>query len=1045
MVDLAFSSLPLARPPTPPKDSIEGPLSALDDELFIPNLIDRAGLNTPTESPSSSAEYCTDAFGSTTKKVIFSPWDQYYKPMRIGSKSPDPSRALRPLPPSRERRSVKSILKCPVDISPAPQRSDARVFDTSSMASAMPAIMDALSQPAFEVRRDAYVALQGCLRAWERVADREKLLAEFGKIWMFVEKDCLIESADVDGERTKLASTALKTFLTIISIPELAGETPIAFRRHMLKQALWSLQADSVSVTLVTQYMQILRVPVMLSSLLPDQAQTLFLALDKVARSCKGNRILILRIIIYQSFLQQTPLSFTSHTQWIDHVLAGVLSSHKDFRTRAIVFGTTAALALGTNSAITKEWTETLNRKGKEGQTVFNFMIARMKTMIEVKEETIDVPQIWSIVTLFLRGRPKFIERWEHFKPWLGILQKCFNASDFETKAQANLAWDKLVFAVNPDLSTSQAIMGVLCQPIVTQLERKPTQKHLKQSRISARSSFCNLLHYAFRPGSSHEHLDIYWDRYISELMLKVVSKSPTDLGFFCKVLTMLFSNTLSRPWQEDAACRYHLKKPEQLPFLDPKWVRSRALKILKVFRSLDSPVSWRPDKSGKSPLEIAWRAFMQAIGQAATKEVKISTDTMVAVAAMLNFIQTMTSSSPTILRGIPDQATPTAYGKMKVLVDGAVCGIGSMPLNEKRILRSSQLWFEATETPSSRSVKHHDVPESPACHLLRLLVVTDNRLGCTAELKTLLEQVVAVNLRGAASRSKEFATLRMIASLSTEKKSVSSEAAVCLWEVISAFATESLLSPRTIFNGESPPQLGHEFRDCIQILETGIGLPAASSLKAWQELLAIMKTVVVEESCIEAVNLAIVEPLAASLSQNLTKFNEASPFPFDRILYILRLSLWPTSGQATERAHKMLWGSPLTVSKFPTLEPFEHLYVVLSEALELRYQDAGTGNGEEAAELLNAVAAFLETCPSSQGAAIIERLGQSIKIWVEDRDGKITNAVFGGAAKSCKTAASLPRLILFVWLTSTDEQAVACCGHYNREHKRNPTKSASI
>lgn len=1002
MVDITTDSvLPLARPPTPPKDRKEGSPHPLDNESNFPSLTD------PTESPDSSVQYRCDAFGRVTKKVDFSPWNQFYKPMRIGSKSPDPSRALRPLPPSRERRSAKSILKCPVDSSPIVTLPSVRILDTTTMATTMPSIMDALSQSSLAKRRDAYLALQGCLNVWESLVDPEKFVTELGRLWLLIERDCLDNAISEDSESAQVATHALKLYLTIISIPMLENEAPIALREQILKQALACTQNDLAPAATITQYMQILTRPVMLKSLTTEQIQTLFSNLDKQVRFFKGNRLSTLRMMIYQGLLKYVKSSFISNTQWIDHVIAGVLSSHRELRTRAIAFGSNAALVLGTNSSVLLEWTETLNRRGKEGQTVFEFMTGRMKAMVGIKDETTHVPQIWSMVTLFLRSHPKYIERWEHFKPWLGILQKCFNASDFETKAQANLAWDKLVFAINPDSQTSHAIIGVLCQPIVSQLERKSTQKHIKQSRISARSSFCNLVYYAFRPGASHEHLDLYWDRYIYDLMSKAVSKSSSDIGFFCKVLAMLFTSTTPRPWDEDSACRCQFKKPEHLPSLEPKWVRSRVHKILQTFQLFDTPAAWRPDSSGKAPFESAWRAFTQAIGLAASKEIKVSMDTVNAMAAVLNNIRSLISSSPVSTQNTSQQASLTIYGKVGVLIDGAVSGIGPMPFNERRVVRSSQHSFVATETPSGRATKHQGVLNSPAYHLLALLTARDNCHGYTSEMKALMEQLVAVSLRTASSRSKELATLRSLALLSTKDDHVLSEAAVCLWEVIAAFATESLLSPRTVFHGESPPQLGHEFRDCIRILETGINLRSLTLSKSWQELLAILKTAVVEETCLEALNLAVSEPLAASTARTLN--DSCDGFQLDCSLHVLRLTRWSSSRQDTEHAHKMLWGANLLTSKESSLEPFEHVCALISAILELIYRDTGFRNGEKIAEWLEAVAAFIGTCPPTQGPALLGRLGSSISAWIEDKDGRVTSVSFGDAAKSCKVAVGLP------------------------------------
>ena len=1011
MVDvLARPLLPPARPPTPPRERTEQPSHPLHDEPCFPTVIDKSQLDTPIGSPTSSAEYFCDEFGKLRKRVDFSPWNQYYKPTRMGSKSPDPSRALRPLPPSRERKSAKSILKCPADNPSSIALPDLHNGDGDAMPETISTMMDALTQSSRTDRLEAYVALQGRLGTLEAVTEPENIGPRLDKVWQGIGNDIIATNAKGDGIDVELVISALRMFLTLLSVPAYQAEVPSALRQQMTKQALAAVQTDTTPATVANQYMQILARPAVLCWLTTDQVQALFSALDKVVRLFKGNRILMLRIMSYQGLAKQNKASFIAHTQWIDHLIAGVSSSHRDLRTRAISLGSTLAFTLGTNSSLTKEWAETLNRRGKESQTVFDFLTARMRAMIEVKDESSHVPQIWSMVTLFHRGRPKYIERWEHLKPWLAIIQKCFNATNLETKSQANLAWDKLVFAISPDLSTSQSVIGVLCQPIISQLDRNGTQKQMKQSRISARSSLCNLLYYALRPGTNHEHLDLYWDRYVSDLVARVVAKSHTNIGFFCKMLKMLFTGTPPRSWEADNACRCQYKKPDQLPSLDPKWARSRVSKILAVFQSLDVTESWQPDGSGSVPIETAWQAYMQTIGLAASKEIKVSMDSMNAVAAVMTTIKRMISSSLVDKQDRPNPAAPSTYGKIKILIDGAILGIGHIPFNERRIVRLPQQVYEAAETPSSRSGKSQGALDSPVYHMLSLLISKENHLQDRAGLRNLIDQLVTTNLRSALSRSKEIATLRSLTSLPARGDDVPREASTCLWEAVASLLKNSLLSPRTIFNGESPPQVGHEYRDCVKLLDVGVGLGIASLTNLWEEVLAVMNKVVVKETCIEAANMCVVEPLAASVARALSKSIDKTIL-VETSLKILHLAVWPSTPQAMDRAYRMLWGSTPVASRPSQLEPFEHLYVMLNEALSSTYQETALFIGEQSLMYLDRVGSFIMSCPKAYGLALLEKLGPGVNTWIADRDGKITRDALGSAVERCRAAVSLGRI----------------------------------
>ena len=723
-------------------------------------------------------------------------------------------------------------------------------------------------------------------------------------------------------------------------------------------------------------------------------------------RIYKSNRILTLRIMVYQSLLKHSQARFILDTQWIDHVIAGALSSHREIRARTIAFGSAAALLLGNNSTISKEWTDTMSRRGKEDQTVFDHVTHRMKAMVEVKGENTHVPQIWSLVTLFLRSRPRFIERWEYFKPWLGVLQTCFNASDFETKVQANLAWDKLVMAVKPDLSTSPAMMGVLSQPIALQLDRKSSHKRIKQSRASAKSSLCNLLFYALRPGMNYEHLDLYWDKYIFELASKVISRSPSDVGFFCRILTALFTNVPPRPWEEDVAVRYQFKTPEQLPCLEPKWARSRVSKIMAVYELLDMPAAWRSDSSDKASLETAWRAYMNIVGLAGSKEIKISMDSMTVVAAVLNYIGRSLSRLQEAQPASNTENLLTDCQIIHICVDGAISGIGHLPFNEARIARSSQQTFIAAETPSSRSSKYHGVLSTPICHILLMLLGRDCFLRPTSELKLVMEQLVTASLRPAASRSKEFAILRQLVSATVQSDDARIDNALCLWEVLSTSAADRLMSPRTIFNGESPPPIGHELRDCTKVLEAAINLRDMPLSSSWDNLLSIMRTAVTRETSDEALNLVLVEPLSLAILRKLSI--ESNVFLLHCVTQLLPIATWPSSSHAMKRACKMLWEADTFASQPSCLQPFEHLHALIQKTLGLLYEQPDSAYLETIPTMLKNVVQFIEKCPQEQILTLLQHITPVITVWIEDRDERVTEASFGRVAKPCMAAVSL-------------------------------------
>ena len=643
MVDVAQPLAPfLRRPPTPPRESSS---TLPEDHGLINGLASRRLLDTPEESPSSSSEYFKNTSARARKKVGFSGWTQFHRPPDTVTKS-NQSDELRPLPPSRDCKSSKSILKSSAEHATLDSTNSLLTFDNSSFPAMLRSAIRHLSGDSRASRLDAYGSLLACLSTYEEVPNGEELADDVTEITTHIRRDVSAKSGDGTLD-IQLATQALKLITVFLCTPNLADNIRDDFRSFIVERSFGSLEDENSPKILVSHYLYLLERQKFGPRIMTvEKANRLISALHTVTARVKGNRIVGHRLMIYHRLLCQARSVMGSRVaSWIDHLIAGLLSSIKDIRIRAISFGIEAGLQLGTTESTSQACLEIFNRKCSDGKIFVEVFCSTLSEMTNSKDDGMHVPQIWSVIILLLRSRRQQIERWEHLKAWLVIIQRCFNSSDAQVKFQANIAWNRLIFALDieltrfPKTTTFPSMAKMLKQPIVTQLERRGEKLSERNSQLGkqvARSSYCTLLYYALRPTATHAQLDEYWDLYIADVIPKCFSASKSDVNHACEILAALFSNEgQPRVWNENKANNNGPMKTDELPCLDPRWVRSRCGKIMQVFNNLLDLSDLQCDR--EAPIARAWRSFMTAIGHACSKEVKTSAETMVAVAQVLN------------------------------------------------------------------------------------------------------------------------------------------------------------------------------------------------------------------------------------------------------------------------------------------------------------------------------------------------------------------------------------------------------------------------
>lgn len=994
MVDIAPRLASLAtRPPTPPKARMQSNAKQIHVGDQLLRIAHQVLLDTADESPSSSAEYIGTSSEGPPKRVVFSPWTKYHK--HPGSLSFGSENQIRILPPSKDCKSSRSILKLSIGTSSPDSMGDLPILDQNSSVSVMlESATQHLASHSRNSRIDAYTALLGCLSAYDDVPDLHKLAERLPDLAKFFRRDILAKNEETGSLDTHLVVQALKLLTFFVSTTGILEYLPDDFCSFVMEQSITSLEDDSVPKIVITHYMLLLAkqnlAPKYMSS---ERVNKLITALDGVGNIVKGNRVVGQRLMLYRRLLTNArPLMIARVGSWIHHLITGMLSTIRDIRSWAIYFGLEASLSLGTIKSVSQACVDMFNRVSPEGKRVVDCLASRLTEMTNTKHDAVHVPQIWVVVILFLRSRRQQLEGWEYLKSWLLILQNCFNSSDAHVKFQANIAWNRLIYAINLNPSTSPVMVKMLRQPIASQLDRKSNQKVSKNAKEVARSSYCTLLYYAFRPTSTHAQLDHYWEEYISQMIPSDRWTSSPDIDYTCIILAALLGNLQTKVWDDNRANLNEPVKPDDLPCLDPKWIRSRSGRILKVFENLLSVADWQPRKDQEAPIILAWRSLTAALGEAGKMEVKVSMETMAAVAHLVNTIKRFWQQGLKQKELAEAQDISSLIDQYEQLILEAVAKIGPIPFTEKRLIQSSQDSFEAAETPSTRSLRSQGPLSSPISSLLDLLVSSVADLQVSDQFACTVSKFIQLALRSATSRNTHLTVLRdMVYSASFEGLS-SSKAKFSLWQLVAKAAGTVLNSPKANEKlGDSPQNVGHEYRDVSKILEVAIRRGFTDSITIWTDLGTNLAHNLAKDIGNEAITTILIEPLAATVHQSKTL--DCYDFYLASALFLLKLATWPQSRQALERARKMLWGLGSAPQKQASLDPFDHLYSMTNTMLLNSYSRLQSTSSKMMVEFLSTVTLLISSSPLSLKSTLLKQIQPGLAIWIEDAEGRLNNS----------------------------------------------------
>lgn len=983
-----LATLP-TRPPTPPRDSdSDCAAKPLDTPKYVLQFT-REALNTPEESPPSSADYFDQSSSKRLKRVGFSPWVDY-KPANINNRGAwDAAHQIRSIPKSRDCKSSRSILK-PYELAVQTDNPGAPSHLTN-----FPKMLDdicrQLASPSGGMRLDAYMALNNCLKAHKDLPDRLTMGQKMPLLTDYIRRELSVDVTNTATVDTHLITQAVKLLTIILGTPDLASMLRDDFRTFVVERSI-SMIEHNVSKALVNHYMNVLATQNFTSKIMTaDRAGRLLGGLKDLTSRVKGNGVVGQRLVIYRRLLSQAnSLMIMQVNDWVDHLFSGMLSTIGEVRYRALLFGTEAASTLGTVNQVSRAVLDIFNRRSSEGKKFADLLISRLTGMLGSKDESLQVPKIWSVVVVFLRSGRRQLEHWEYMKAWLGIIQKCFNSSDSQVKLNASIAWNRLIFAVSPNAATGQTMIKMLRQPIIPQLDRKTSDKHSRQAKLIAYSGYCTLLYYAFRPGSSHAQIDKFWQEYVDTILPGNISATKLDVTFACQVLISLLGDTQQNPWTDDRADEDGPLKPEELPRLDPKWTRTRASTVVRLFETMFISGDWEAAKDGESWILQAWRSFTKAIGDAGSKEVKTSMECMGAIAEIMNLLKRfwLQNDKQAILSDGTDQCI--VLKRLMALVDGAVAGLGPIAFTEKRLTRDSHESFEAAETPSSRVCRQSGILASPVTHLIDMLSSYAYTDATFETYRQAINDLIQITLLASSSRRSKIEALREMVLLTSTDYRPTTTAQLVLWQLIVEALEVSL--PCSVYNDRSPQTIALDYRQTLQILEVGVQRDLHPS-HSWQAALEIIITNVHQEIGSGGSALAIIEPFASVVCKQLTlKYTDAL---LQCGTAIFKNVAWPKSRKDTENAARAL-AAPSIKSKSASANPYDHLYTLSNSLLPLSYHHLPSTDLDHINEMLRGLMIIISSCPSSHSEILLQRLQEGLAVWIADANGLLNGSASG-------------------------------------------------
>jgi len=939
------------------------------------------------------------------------------------------------LPGSGDRKPIKSILKPyngvniqGLNLGTTTKISPPHAY--KNLAEMLESIAQQLAGEDRNSKMDAYTTLSGSIRASDNVPELRALKEKMGLLLQFMKRDLTAKTTTGSPDAPLIVNDLilLSSFLHKKAIADLISND---FSAYLLDHSIKSFEDSGMSKEVVKHLMFVLAQqnfsPKIMTS---DRVGKLIGALHELENFVKGKSIVTGRMSIYRNLVRNSPSQMLANTVWFEDLFSEMLSSIPNTRASAIDLGLESALVLGTEGKASRAFMELFQReRGDDGglPDFGEYYAARLKEMVKKKESgSANVPQIWSIPVLFLRYKPRLWEQWKFMNHWLGVIQECFNSSDQQTRLEANLAWNRLVFAVQPDEKTAPNLITMLCRPLLEQLKRKNKSTSKSKARKATLSSICVLLYYSLQPNSTVAQLDLYWDQYVVQVVGKaltppITSDNPEsarqDLMDACYILKALFNSTIPRPWKKTRAMDLSAPEPSmeatELPALDSKWLRKNAPRVFPVLEPiLERLLYWDLNDDGET-ITTLWRTYITSIASPAIKEVKVSNETMACIASTFNFLYRFWHIGSR--KSVPlssDSSAKDFLGNFSKIISATIEGLGVLPFTEKLLSIGSQDTFVVIATPSHRPKSSRGEILCPLHHLFVLLTSVCPGLHYDWTFSQMVRQIVTPFFEARPSSKARMDLVKDLLQLLPNKKT---EPCKIIWQVLADFATFATdMRDENGFasNGSIDQPLGADYRSALKILESGFDLSPDEPLPGWKSLFEALVT----SSTIDAGEggraIAVIEPLSRAVVARISS-NEAPLISLTYCRMIVSKANYPKDRQALDAARKKIWGAANITQKASGSDPYNHLYDYLRRSLESSYITFTKDRTLAYSDVLSAVTALLSRCSDSTCNNALIKLQNGICCWIQDDQVKLS----GGTSLSQAVS------YLFTQLGNTDKR----------------------
>jgi hypothetical protein len=667
-------------PPSPPTTTSRKAVT----DVPLPHLAPPIVMSTPEDSPASMLGSSNQG---SRKKVEFNSRPNIYSAVVFAS-SPEQAASIKQLPPSREHRpGGRSILK-PSSQTEVPLKSmDGQQEDKISINENMDSIVQQLSKNDKPTSIDAYNTLASLFRAYDELPEAIVLKNKLSTLIRYIRRDLAVQDqASEDPTDTNLILAALKLLVILVWNSAYSPLLSDDAKTFILDRSIHVISERKASKNIIVHYLHLLSTQNFRSPMLAanNRAGRLLDVLKELSDHISGTAIVSETIMVLARLTDQArPVMKVKADCWVEILLNAMVTSSRDARQKAISFGMKACSAFATAPSVSVAFRDMLKNETDTNGTLERNVCKRLKTMLATPEDAIQVPQIWATILLLAVNTNENVNEWTSLRTyWLEVLQKCFNSGETAVRVHANFAWNRLVCLARPHQAPDD-LASLLGKPLAGQMDRSGRDRQAQDSRISALSSYCNLLYYAFRPAATHKQYTRSWNEYIVKILRSsFFARNAANSEFACRIFMAFTWNStrVTKVWKETRAHDNAVVEPEELPTIDAKWIRKNCGTVLQMFKLLFTYSSWSSTTpSGQIYIAGAWKHFAKSLRDAASKEIKASSETVQACAQVVRLVQELWKEGPRAINA-KDGDVDTVTERLSFLLRVVIAELGAAP-----------------------------------------------------------------------------------------------------------------------------------------------------------------------------------------------------------------------------------------------------------------------------------------------------------------------------------------------------------------------------